>query len=239
MMREDSPCCPICGSREFIPGPNGRSAPNGAMPRCAECRSLERHRAYRTAFQALDPSRFAGLKALQFSPDRVVEPSWFAHHDVSEFGTETALDLQAIARDDDSYDVIVVNHVLEHVEDDAAAIRELYRVVRPDGFVFLSVPDPARTPATRHYGRAREDKHGHWRIYGPDVADLLADTVPDGHVVVLEPADPVTGAPDTAYVLTRSAALANDFVARLTASGIAARLHRPADSGRSDTRSPN
>ncbi|MEW5420566.1 methyltransferase domain-containing protein [Amorphus sp. 3PC139-8] len=225
MPGEASPCCPICGGSEFIPGPNGRRAPDGSMPRCASCRSLERHRAYRVVFHALGPDRFADLRALQFSPDRVVEPAWFAQHEVSEFGTETALDLQAIARDDDSYDAIVVNHVLEHVRDDAAAVRELDRVVRPDGFVFLSVPDPARTPATRHYGRAREDKHGHWRIYGPDVADLLQNAAPEMRVVVTQPADPVTGAPDTAYFLTRSQALADDIVARLQAAGIAAQPH--------------
>lgn len=219
--------CPICGSTAFTQGPNGRLSPEGALPRCQGCRSLERHRAYRTAFAALDPTRFSGLSALQFSPDPVVESGWFGRHEISEYGTDTALDLQAIDRPDASYDVVVVNHVLEHVPDDLAALRELDRVVRTDGFVFLSVPDPARVPATRHYGRAREDKHGHWRVYGPDIADRFAEALPRGFVVTLQPTDPVTGAPDTAFVLTRSKDVAADAVRRLGAAGIPASLTAP------------
>lgn len=219
--------CPICGSTAFTTGPNGRLSPEGALPRCENCRSLERHRAYRTAFVGLDPSRFSELQALQFSPDPVVESGWFGRHEVSEYGTDTALDLQAIDRPDASYDVVVVNHVLEHVPDDLAALTELDRVVRADGFVFLSVPDPARVPATRHYGRAREDKHGHWRVYGPDIADRFAEALPHGFVVTLQPTDPVTGAPDTAFLLTRSEAVAADAVQRLGAAGIAVVLTTP------------
>lgn len=207
-------------------GPKERLSPDGSPPRCADCGSLERHRAYRTAFQALDPARFSALSALQFSPDKVVEPDWFVAHEISEFGTESELDLQAIERPDDCYDVIVVNHVLEHVEDDIAAVAELHRVVREEGFVFLSVPDPARVEATREYGRAREDKHGHWRIYGPDVVDRFARAAPEGLVVELHPVDPVTLAPDTAFVLTQSPAVANDTVDRLAAAGIQSRLIR-------------
>lgn len=220
--------CPICGSSAFTHGPNGRLSPEGALPRCVGCRSLERHRAYRTAFAALDPARFSGLSALQFSPDPVVESGWFAHHETSEYGTATELDLQAIDRADASFDVVIVNHVLEHVPDDLAALRELDRVVRTDGFVFLSVPDPARVPATRHYGRARDDKHGHWRVYGPDILDRFAEVLPHCFVVTLQPSDPVTGAPDTAYLLTRSETVATDAAHRLGAAGIATAVQAPA-----------
>ncbi|MGX1100987.1 class I SAM-dependent methyltransferase [Amorphus sp. MBR-141] len=220
--------CPICESTAFTRGPNGRLSPEGALPRCAGCRSLERHRAYRTAFVALDPARFSALEALQFSPDPVIEPGWFAHHEISEYGTATELDLQAIDRADASFDVVIVNHVLEHVPDDLAALRELDRVVRTAGFVFLSVPDPARVPATRHYGRAREDKHGHWRVYGPDIVARFAEALPHCFVVTLQPSDPVTGAPDTAYLITRSERVAADAARRLGTAGIAATRQAPA-----------
>jgi len=217
--------CPICGGAEFTTGPNGRLSPDGTLPRCTGCRSLERHRAYRTVFDALDPDRFGDRTVLQFSPDPVVEPTWFKAHDVSEYGTDTQLDLQAIDRPGAVVDIVVVNHVLEHVEDDEAALRELDRVVRDDGFVFLSVPDPARIPATRHYGRAREDKHGHWRVYGPDIVTRISGTLPHAKIVAIEPTDPVTGAPDRAYLITRSGAVADDAAARLAAAGIGASLH--------------
>ena len=45
---------------------------------------------------------------------------------------------------DDSYDMIICNHVLEHVSDYKKALRELYRMVRPGGRVLLSFPvDPS------------------------------------------------------------------------------------------------
>lgn len=228
MSQPITPVCPICGSSAFTHGPNGRLSPDGTLPRCVDCRSLERHRAYRMAFAALDPSRFSDLQALQFSPDPVVERDWFVRHEISEYGTASELDLQAIDRKDDAFDVVIVNHVLEHVEDDGAALGEIDRVVRADGFVFLSVPDPARVPATRHYGRAREDKHGHWRVYGPDIIDRFAEVLPHCFVVTLQPSDPVTGAPDTAYLVTRSADVAADASRRLGAAGIATAIQSPA-----------
>lgn len=41
---------------------------------------------------------------------------------------------------DNAFDVILCNHVLEHIPDDAKAMRELYRVLRPGGFGVLQVP---------------------------------------------------------------------------------------------------
>jgi SAM-dependent methyltransferase len=41
---------------------------------------------------------------------------------------------------DDSVDVAVLLNVLEHIEDDAAAVRQLYRIVKPGGAVVMEVP---------------------------------------------------------------------------------------------------
>src|ERR1035437_9580633 len=43
--------------------------------------------------------------------------------------------------DDDSFDVIYFNHVLEHIPDDAAALREVRRILKPGGLVILGVPN--------------------------------------------------------------------------------------------------
>ena len=39
-----------------------------------------------------------------------------------------------------SFDIILCNHVLEHVEDDKKAIKEINRVMKKDGFSILQVP---------------------------------------------------------------------------------------------------
>lgn len=67
------------------------------------------------------------------------------------------------------YDLVICNHVLEHVKDDAAALLEMVRVVKFSGFLFLSFPDPERRPTTVEWDAPRDDQHGHWRVYGRDV----------------------------------------------------------------------
>jgi SAM-dependent methyltransferase len=46
--------------------------------------------------------------------------------------------VEALDAGDDSADVVICFSVLEHVNDPAQAVRELHRVVRPDGVVFAS-----------------------------------------------------------------------------------------------------
>lgn len=50
------------------------------------------------------------------------------------------IDLQAIDRPDRDFDLIVTPHVLEHVPDTDAALREIHRVLRPGGRMYLQVP---------------------------------------------------------------------------------------------------
>ena len=54
------------------------------------------------------------------------------------------INIEDTGLNDDSYDMIICNHVLEHVSDYKKALRELYRMVRPGGRVLLSFPvDPS------------------------------------------------------------------------------------------------
>ena len=78
-------------------------------------------------------------------------------------------------------DVILCSHVLEHVEDDRKAMRELFRVLRPGGWAMIQVPlssqptfeDPSITdPAERERLFWQAD---HVRLYGLDIADRLRE----------------------------------------------------------------
>ncbi|MEM8551560.1 MAG: methyltransferase domain-containing protein [Pseudomonadota bacterium] len=143
----------------------------------------------------------SGRRALQFSDDASTMREVFADFEVSTYGGENHLDLAAIDRPDASYTMVIANHVLEHVADDGKALRELARIAGPEGVIFLSVPDLLRVEKTIEYGRAREDKHGHYRLYGPDLMERVSRHAPTLSRLGLIPTDPVTGEPDRATLL--------------------------------------
>ncbi len=209
------PRCPICGGTSFVRGPKGRTAPNGAMPRCAGCQSLERHRIFRIMFESLRTEEFSGWRAIQFSPDPTVEPSWFAAHELSIYGEPAGLDIQSIDRPDAAYDIAICSHVLEHVGNDRAALGELLRVVKPDGLLYLAFPDPFREEVTRDWGFPKPEKHGHWRVYGADVVKRFETYIPDVRVLAYRGQDPVTGEWEGAFLLPRSASRYRWIVERL------------------------
>jgi SAM-dependent methyltransferase len=94
---------------------------------------------------------------------------------------------------DASFGAILCSHVLEHVDDDRAALAELRRVVAAGGWVILMVPqdlnraetyeDPAITTP-----EARRDaywQHDHVRLYGRDFADRIRAAGFDVEVIVM------------------------------------------------------
>ena len=89
------------------------------------------------------------------------------------------MDITDIQYPDDSFDAIYCSHVLEHVPDDAKAMSELYRVLKPGGWAILAVPirgdttfeDPTTTePEERERLFGQSD---HVRYYGKDFKDRL------------------------------------------------------------------
>lgn len=211
------PACPICGARAFVPGPKGRMSPNGMLPRCAECGSLERHRMFRVMFQRLGPESFAEMRAIQFSPDPTLDPKWFRSFELSIFGEGESLDIQAIDRPDAAFGLVACSHVLEHVADDRAALHELLRVASDDGLVWLVVPDPFREARTRDWGFPKPEKHGHYRVYGADFAERLGRYLPQQPVLSYMGEDPVTGERDGCFLLPKSAERRRWIEARLGA----------------------
>ena len=86
---------------------------------------------------------------------------------------------------DNFFDVIICNHVLEHVKDDQKAMSELFRVLKPEGFAILQIPisKTARetfedfsitTPEDREKYFGQKD---HVRIYGQDYKKRLESFV--------------------------------------------------------------
>ncbi|MFT5761392.1 MAG: putative SAM-dependent methyltransferase [Polaribacter sp.] len=83
--------------------------------------------------------------------------------------------------DDNSFDVVLCNHVLEHISDDTKAMQELYRVLKPNGMGIFQIPQD-NSRATTFEDNSITDKkeraqvfgqYDHVRIYGRDYFDKL------------------------------------------------------------------
>ncbi|GEP36911.1 hypothetical protein NPS01_05740 [Nocardioides psychrotolerans] len=179
--------CPTCDrivTKDFRPGPGGR--PDASCPRC---RSLERHRFFAILLSVLSPLLDDVDLLLEVSPSPQTTPL------LGRLGARTHLKLDLGADNrrvdvlgsltdvplaDDSVDLLVCYHVLEHIPDDLAAMREIARVLAPDGLGILQVPfrpgtvtdeDPSagEEERLRRFGQA-----DHVRYYGDDFEDRLA-----------------------------------------------------------------
>jgi SAM-dependent methyltransferase len=92
------------------------------------------------------------------------------------------IDLCHIDLISDSIDLIIANHILEHIPDDRQAMKELYRILKPGGKALLQVPISQILEVTIEDfavtdEREREARFGqsdHCRIYGRDYFERLA-----------------------------------------------------------------
>ncbi|MEC3911098.1 methyltransferase domain-containing protein [Sphingobium sp. CR2-8] len=81
--------------------------------------------------------------------------------------------------DSDRYDLFYASHVMEHVPDDMAVLRNIHRALKPGGEAWLIVPlwdKPTEDGSFDIPPRERERRFGQWdhvRQYGPDFADRI------------------------------------------------------------------
>ena len=131
------------------------------------------------------------MKILHFAPELIFHKRFSSIPDVDyypvdlnpkAFGIRQVVDITDIPFDDNTFDLIMCTHVLEHIPDDRKAMSELYRVLKPNkGVALLTVPiDNSRTitlekpeyntPELRSKYYKQSD---HVRLYGLDYPDRL------------------------------------------------------------------
>lgn len=175
--------CPICGYR-------GRFYAVGVPLRfdaaCYRCSSVERHRQHHLLTER-NPDWIDGAEVLHFGAERCFvrdyssRASRYIRADLIPAENETKVDIQSIQFEDDSFDTVICHQILEHVPDDMAAVRELYRVTRPLGRVLLTAPivpkwQSSFTDVSVTSGEQRDLLFGqsdHLRYYGQDFTDML------------------------------------------------------------------
>jgi len=179
--------CPVCEHefRKFLPYGN-----QGADNRlCPYCLTLERHRLLWLYLKDKTNLFTDKLKVLHIAPEqpfikrfRSMENLDYYTADLESPLADIKLDIRNMPLEDESFDVVICNHVLEHIDDDIKAMKEIYRVLRKGGWAILQVPvnynrektfeDPAITdPKERERLFGQYD---HVREYGRDYPDRLA-----------------------------------------------------------------
>lgn len=186
--RGDQVICPCCGGnfgKFHVVFAGGGQFKTLVCPGCG-CRELHRlewlYLTNKTKF-------FEGnLKLLHFAPEYILSKKLVSVPNLDYIGIDfnsplsmANVDITNIPFQDEFFDVVICNHVLEHIIDDRKAMGELFRVLKPDGWAILQVPiDPMRLitfedsaiilPQDRERFFGQRD---HVRYYGLDYKDRL------------------------------------------------------------------
>lgn len=177
--------CPICGySGVFI----SVGHPPRWDARCPQCGSRERHRLTQLWIAEDGGNKLDGKRILHFAPERAVIDQMRANPlyetaDLHRMDVKHRVNITQVPLPDASYDVVIAHHVLEHVDDDRQAMKELFRLLKPGGTAVLSVPINATRQQTYERGTITRPEQravhfggrDHKRYYGLDFATRLTD----------------------------------------------------------------
>ena len=164
--------CPLCDySGPFIDLHARTGTRESAL--CPRCSSLERHRLQLLTLTTLEKSHdFARMDAIHFAPESFLTKRLrrvfrsYTTADLSMPRVDHQVDLTRLPFRNASYDLVYASHVLEHIKEDMTAIREIRRILRPNGLAILPVPIVG--DRTVEYAEPNPVEAGHVRAPGLD-----------------------------------------------------------------------
>jgi len=180
---------PIDGKsfRKFLPYGYGKQRENALSPSTL---SLERHRLMWLFLRDETPffTSTEKLKTLHIAPEQCFLDIFrkqknldYITSDLESPIADVKADICDLPFDDNSFDVVFCNHVLEHITDDTKAMQELFRVLKKGGFGIFQIPQDLsrehtfeddtikdRTERAKIFGQ-----YDHVRVYGRDYFDKL------------------------------------------------------------------
>ena len=135
-----------------------------------------------------DAETSSALKVLHFAPEQEFYKRFKKQTNIDYTTTDLFSPLADIKADicnlpfeDNTYDILFCNHVLEHIPDDTKAMQELYRVLKPGGMGIFQIPQDLSRATTFSDNTIIDQKerakifgqYDHVRVYGRDYFDKL------------------------------------------------------------------
>lgn len=188
ILKGDAVECPICEQTfsKFLP--YGRIFPReNAL--CPSCLSLERHRLMHVFLKNKTNFYESKPKVLHIAPEYCFIKRFekylgdqYITADIESPLAKVKMDLHHIPFDDNSFEVVFCNHVLEHVKDDVRCMQEIRRVLKIGGFALCQSPQRYDLETTYEDANMTDpkerEKHflqdDHLRIYGRDYGHQLS-----------------------------------------------------------------
>ncbi len=167
----DKVFCTICKQkfRKFFP--YGRKVRQNAL--CPNCLSLERHRLLYLFLERKTNIFKKDIKLLHIAPEQCLIKIFSNSKNINYISgdlfsplAKIKMDIHNMPFEDNSFDAILCNHVLEHVQDDKKAIKEINRVMKKDGFSILQVPFYYPIPEKTIEDKSIISKKEREKIYG-------------------------------------------------------------------------
>jgi SAM-dependent methyltransferase len=178
--------CPVCKGhfRKFLP--YGNLGIDNRL--CPKCLSLERHRLIWLFLNQKTDFFKSNLKVLHIAPEQPFLKRFkslknldYTTADLVSPIADVKMDIRQMPFNDNTFDVLFCNHVLEHIDNELQATSEIYRVLKPGGWAILQVPMDFTLQETyedasitsekereKHFGQ-----YDHIRLYGRDYGKRL------------------------------------------------------------------
>lgn len=181
--------CPVCerSFRKFLSYGSDVSHRENVL--CPYDLTLERHRLMWLYLK--NHSNFFtkdDLKVLHMAPEQCFHKKFKAQENLDYLTADIVspiadihFDLHSIPLEDNRFEVIFCNHVMEHVDDAIQCMSELYRVMKPGGWGIMQVPQDLSRDVTYEDSTItspeEREKHfwqkDHVRLFGKDYPDWL------------------------------------------------------------------
>jgi SAM-dependent methyltransferase len=178
--------CPCCNEwfREFL----SKSNKNNVL--CPGCLSLARHRLLWLFLENRTEFSSKNLRVLHFAPELCLIERFksmtnleYVTADLNSPLARNNVDITDMPYANESFDVVLCSHVLEHVPNDRIAMQELCRVLKPEGWAVIQCPIDTSLANTLEDPTVvtpedRQSQYGHWdhvRMYGRDYQKRLEE----------------------------------------------------------------